>query len=111
VAEPIRFFFDQHMPSAVAQGLRLRGIDVLTAQDAGRCGLADPDQLQFATTEERVMVTYDPDFLALAASGVQHAGIAYCHATKYTIGQQIQLLAILQGVLDRDNMKDQVEYL
>lgn len=57
------------------------------------------------------MVTYDPDFLALAASGVQHTGIAYCHATKYTIGQQIQLLAILQGVLDRDDMKDRVEYL
>jgi predicted nuclease of predicted toxin-antitoxin system len=84
VADPIRYFFDQHMPSAVAHGLHLRVIDVLTAQDAGRCGLADADQLQFATAEERVMVTYDPDYLALAASAIQHAGIAYFHATKYS---------------------------
>ena len=111
MADPIQFFFDQHMPSAVAKGLRLRGIDVLTAQDAGRCGFADPDQLQFATAEERVLVTYDPDFLALAASGVRHAGIAYFHATKYSVGQQIQMLALIQGVFVWDDMKDRVEYL
>ena len=111
MADPIRYFFDQHMHSAVANGLRLRGVDVLTAQDAGRCGMDDHDQLQFATSEKRVMVTHDPDFLALAASGVQHAGIAWCHATKYSIGELIQALDLLHGVLDRDDMKNQVEYL
>jgi predicted nuclease of predicted toxin-antitoxin system len=111
VAEPIRFFLDQNMNSAVAHGLRLRGIDVLTAQEAGRCGLADPDQLQFATGEIRVLVTHDTDFLVLAASGVQHMGIAWCHATKYSIGQLIHELLILHGVLDRDDMANRVEYL
>lgn len=95
----------------MAHGLRLRALDVLTAQDAGRCGLPDADQLQFATAEERVMVTYDPDYLALAASGVAHAGIAYCHATKYSIGQLIDQLVLLHGVMDRDSMKNHVEYL
>ena len=46
-------------------GLRRRGIDVLTAQDAGRCGTPDPDQLTFAAAEGRVLVTFDTDFLAL----------------------------------------------
>ena len=76
MAEPIQFYFDQHIPPGVADGLRLRGIDVLTAQDAGRCGLQDPDQLQFATVNERVMVTFDTDYLALDANGVPHVGIA-----------------------------------
>ena len=111
MGEPIRYFFDQHLHSAVANGLRLRGVEVLTAHDAGRCGLDDPDQLQFATAEERVMVTFDPDYLALADSGIQHAGIAYFHATKYSIGQQIQMLNLLHAVLDRDGMKNRVEYL
>jgi len=111
VAEPIRYFFDQHIPSAVRQGLRQRGVDVLTAQDAGRCGLPDSDQLQFATGEERVMVSFDTDFLVLTASGVQHAGIGWCPATKYSIGQLLHMLVLLHGVLDRDDMKNRVEYL
>ena len=69
MAEPIQLFFDQHYPSAVSRALRQRGIDVLTAQGAGRCGLPDPDQLQFATANERVMVTFDSDYLALHTSG------------------------------------------
>jgi hypothetical protein len=111
MAEPLRFYFDQHIPAAVAQGLRQRGIDVLTAQDAGRCSVPDADQLQFALTEERVVVTFDPDFLALAVSGVPHAGIAWCLATKYTIGPLIYALLLVHGVLDRDDMRNHVEYL
>ena len=111
MADAIRYYFDQHVPSAVADGLRLRGIDVLTAQEAGRCGFDDSDQLQFATVEKRVMMTFDPDYLVLAASGVQHAGIAYCHATKYAIGELIQMLLLLHGVFEPKDMKDRVEYL
>jgi len=111
MAEPIRFYFDQHVPAPVTQGLRHRGIDVLTAQDAGRCGLPDSDQLQFALAEGRVLMTFDPDFLALAAGGAQHAGVAWCPATKYTIGQLISALLLLHGVLDRAAMLNPVEYL
>ena len=34
MADPLRFFLDQHVPSAVSQGPRLRGVDVLTAQSS-----------------------------------------------------------------------------
>jgi predicted nuclease of predicted toxin-antitoxin system len=111
VADPIRFFLDQHIPAAVAQGLRLRGVDVRTAQEAGRCGLPDADQLQFTTADERVLVTFDSDFLALAAAGAQHAGIAWCQATKHAIGPLLYALLVLHGVLDRDAMRNHVEYL
>jgi len=111
VAERIRYFFDEHIQSAVAHGLLLRSVDVLTAQAAGRCGLPDPDQLQFATAEDRVLMSFDPDFLALAATGISHAGIAWAEATKYSVGQLVQLLTLLHGVLDRDDMKNHVEYL
>ena len=86
MADPIQFFLDQHIPSAVAQGLRQRGVDILTAQEAGRCGLPDADQLQFATSQERVLVSFDSDFLALDAGGAKHAGVAWCPASKYSIG-------------------------
>jgi predicted nuclease of predicted toxin-antitoxin system len=111
VVDPIQFYFDQHIPAAVDQGLRQRGIDVLTAVDAARCGLPDVDQLQYATNDDRVMVTFDRDYLALAASGLQHAGIAWCPATKYSVGQLIHALLLVHGVLERDEMRNHIEYL
>jgi len=111
LAEPIRFYVDQHFPGPVTQGLRRLGIDVLTAQEAGRCGLPDTDQLAFATTEERVMVTFDSDYFALHQTGIGHAGIAWCPQQKYRIGMLVQLLELLHGVTDRDQMRNRVEYL
>jgi hypothetical protein len=102
---------DQHFPAPASRGLRRHGVDVLTAQEAGRCGLPDSDQLAFATAEERVLVTFDTDYLALHQSGVQHAGIAWCQEQKYSIGQLIQALLLVHGVLDRDAMRNHVEYL
>jgi hypothetical protein len=111
VADPIQFFMDQHYPAAVTQGLRRLGINVLTAQEAGRCGLLDSEQLAFATSQERVMATFDSNFLALHQSGVAHAGIAWCPQQKYGIGMLIQLLQLLHGVADRGQMRNRVEYL
>ena len=111
MTEPVQFFMDQHIPSAVSQGLRRHGIDVLTAQDAVRCGFSDSEQLSFAANEQHVLVTFDPDFLDLHLSGVRHSGIAWCQEQKYGIGSLIQVLLLLQGVLDRDAMRDHVEYL
>ena len=111
MAEPLRFYMDQHFPSPVSRALARRGMDVLTAQEAERCGLQDPDQLAFATAEGRVMVTFDPDFLSLHQSGVKHAGIAWCPQRKYGTGELLQALLLLHGVLNRDAMRNHVEYL
>lgn len=111
MAEPVRFYLDQHIPSAVAAGLRGRGVEVLTAQEAGRCGLPDSDQLQFALQQRRVMVSFDTDYLTLDAGGQSHSGIAWCSANKYSIGQLISALLLLHGILTKEEMKDHVEYL
>jgi hypothetical protein len=111
VAEPLRFYFDQHIHGAVASGLKQHGVDVLTAQEAARCGLSDSDQLAFATAQGRVMVTHDTDYLVLASSGLDHAGIAWCPATKYAVGQLLQALLLVHGVLSRDDLRNHVEYL
>ncbi len=109
MADALRFYLDQHIYGAVAAGLRHHGIDVLTCQEAGRCGLTDTEQLAFATVEGRVIVTFDPDFLALHNSGIAHEGIAWRPATKYPIGQRIQMLVLLHGVADRAAMRARLE--
>lgn len=111
MAEPIRFYADQHYPIAVIRGLHRHRIDVLTAQEAGKCGYTDEQQLNFATSQGRVLLTFDSDFLALHQSGISHAGIAWCPQLKYEIGQLIQALLLLHGVVDAGSMRNHVEYL
>lgn len=55
--EQIRFYFDEHIPAAVAEGLTRRGVDVLTVQEAARVGLPDTAQLDYAYSIARVVVT------------------------------------------------------
>jgi predicted nuclease of predicted toxin-antitoxin system len=109
--EPIRFYFDQHVPLAVAEGLRRRGIDVVTAQDAEMCGYADEEQLRLAVTQQRVLVTFDDDFLTLIASGLEHPGLAFCAASKYSIGELIRALLLLHDALTPEDMGNHIEFL
>ena len=108
--EQIRFYLDEHIHSAVAEGLRRRGIEVLTVQQARKTGLSDREQLAFALDTKRVMVTMDSDFLAIAAEGVSHAGVAYASPGK-SIGGLIRAIVLIHDVLTSTDMKNHVEYL
>jgi hypothetical protein len=70
VAEPVCFYFDEHIASVVTRGLRQRGVDVLTINEAGRGGMAE-----------------------------------------YSPGQLLELLRVLHGVMDREEMRNHVEFL
>src|SRR5262245_55272948 len=63
----LAFYIDEHIPSAIAAGLRERGIDVLTIQDDGRTGTDDTDNLRRAFELHRVLVTEDHDYESIAA--------------------------------------------
>ncbi len=87
----IRFHLDENVHGAIANGLRLRGIDVTTTKDVKLIGANDDAQLAFAFENARVLVAHDDDLLRLAAQGDEHVGIAYCHPRKNTIGQNFSL--------------------
>jgi len=57
MSRTIRFHLDENVPSAVAEGLRRRGIDVTTTPDAGLMGATDEVQASFALAEGRVIFT------------------------------------------------------
>ena len=117
MADPVRFYFDNHMARAVADGLRRHGIDVQTSHQAGRSRFPDDELIRLATADGRVVVTQDEDFKALAADfqtrGEEFAGIVYCDPGKYTgrPGLLIQDLRILHGVYTADDMRNRLEYL
>jgi uncharacterized protein with PIN domain len=108
--EQISFYLDEHIHGAVAEGLRRRGANVLTVQEAGRTGLSDAEQLSFAQAEQRVIVTMDSDFLSIAEKGAAHAGIAYANPRRL-IGDLIGALMLISDVLTPADMANHVEYL
>lgn len=85
----IRFHLDQHIDPGIAEGLRRRNIGVSTTAEAGLMHSSDEEQLAFAQAEGRVIVTRDADFLILNAQGVPHAGIAFLHSKRRSIGRTI----------------------
>ncbi len=68
MAAAVRLYLDENLSPKIAEQLRLRGIDAISARDAGTLGDTDPNHLKRAIEMERVLVTTDVDFLRLASS-------------------------------------------
>ena len=107
----MKFYLDEHIPKAVAEGLRRRGIDVLTIQDAGRVGDPDRKQLAFAAMKRRVLVTFDDDFLALDAAGAPHSGIVFSQAGRRSVGELIESLVLIANVIEPEEMRNHIEFI
>ncbi len=106
----IQFHLDEHIPRALASGLKRRGIDVTTSQDSSLPGTSDLEQLSFAVNESRVLVTRDDDFLKRHARGIEHSGIVFV-ARPIEIGRFVRELFLIYQVLEPADMKNHVEFL
>lgn len=107
----LRYFFDEHIPWAIADQLQRRGIDVLTAQGAGRANkeIPDEDQLAFAASVDRVLVTEDRDFIPLAQNQQPHAGIVMLQRPLST-GEYVEYLELLALTTEPHEMRNQLLY-
>jgi predicted nuclease of predicted toxin-antitoxin system len=93
------------------QALRRRGIDVLTASEAGLLSASDEEYLERSRAEGRVLVTHDSDFLRLHQRQSPHAGIVYCQQGRRTIGQIITGPVLIYEILAAREMIGQVEFM
>ena len=106
----ISFLTDEHIPNAVANGLRARGIDASTSGEAKQLGSSDAALLAFARTEGRVLITADADHLRLHAAGVPHAGILFAPPDAI-IGLIIGAAMLIAEVLTAEEMLNRAEFL
>lgn len=106
---------DHHVPRAVTNGLRLRGVDVITAGEDGAGELQDPALLERATESNRVLFTQDDDLLIEAARrqrlGQTFAGVVYAHQLRISIGDCIRDLELVAKVGEPGDMVDQTLFL
>ena len=63
---PVALYMDVHVPQAITEQLRLRGVDVITAQEDGSAELHDDQLLLRATQTGRVVFTHEIRFHAMA---------------------------------------------
>lgn len=106
----IKFYTDEHVGKAIINGLRLRGINVISGKEADLLSAADEDHLEFALKEGRVIFTQDDDFLKLHAKGFEHAGIVYAPQGT-SIGKIVRGLELIYRVLSPEDMYGHVEFL
>jgi hypothetical protein len=111
----VRFYMDVHVHRAVTEGLRLRGVDVLTAQEDGTTEYEDTALLDRATKLRRVLFTQDDDLLGEAnrrqQAGKDFAGIAYAHQLNITIGECIRDLEIIAKASEQEEWMNQHIFL
>ena len=106
----IRFHLDECVATAIAAGLRRRGIDVTTTPELGLEQAEDLSQLDVARKAGRVLVTQDADFLRLHGQGIPHCGVVYYNSGT-AIGTVIKGLVLIHGVLVAEEMEGNLEFL
>ena len=107
----LRFYLDENLPVEIARQLRARGIDAVTVRDLRRLGDSDSNHLQRAAADNRVLCTFDTDFLKLALEGQSHAGIVLGQPELHYIGAWVNFLELLHAILSPEEMRDRIEYL
>lgn len=111
----LAFYMDEHVPKPITVGLRIRGADVLTAQEDGRRATDDAALLERAAELRRVMFSFDADMLrhttALEQQDVAFAGLVFAHPTRISVGQCIRDLEIIAKTGDPEDLANQILYL
>lgn len=106
---------DHHVDAAITNGLRRRGIDVLTCRDDGTTTWDDEQLLERASQLGRALFSQDDDLLVIAHRwqdvGRSFAGVIYGHHLDLSIGQAVRDLELIAQVYDADDLRDRVEYL
>jgi hypothetical protein len=112
---PVTFYLDVHVPQSIADQLRRRNVNVLTAVEDGWSERTDQELLEHARDLGRIMFTQDIRFKALAegwqAQGRPFAGLIFGHQLGGTIGQYVKDLELIAKVTEPMEWLNVVEYL
>ena len=106
---------DHNVPAAITNGLRLKGVDVITAFEDGHHTVSDPALMDRATALGRVIFTRDDDFLREAQrrqrSGIAFSGVIYAHQLRVSIGRCISDIEIITQAGELDDIRNGVQHL
>jgi hypothetical protein len=109
-----RFYTDEDVQRRVATELRSLGFDAVSVPEVGRRGYDDAEQLAWAVSEGRAVITFNIGHYVRLHSeyltrGDHHAGIIV--SPQRAIGRVIRRLVRLGQTIDADGLVDQLIWL
>ena len=111
----ITFYIDENVHRGITNGLRIKGVYVLTVQEDGRTGIKDPAVLDRATELKRVLFSQDEDFLAEATlrqmRKIDFIGVIYAHKLRVSVGGCIHYLEIIAKAGSLEELANRVQFL
>ncbi len=111
----IQLYMDHNVPRTITDGLRARGVDILTSFEDGTNELDDSELLDRATELDNVLFTRDYDLLQEATrrqkNNVSFAGVIYAHQLRVSIGNCVRDLELIAKVSEPEDLKNLVQFL
>jgi predicted nuclease of predicted toxin-antitoxin system len=111
----VAIYIDENVHKAIADELRIRGVDALSVREDDRTGISDLEVLERARELKRVVFTRDQDFLIEAnvrsQKGETFAGVVYAHQLSVSIGRCVEDLELIAKVSTYDELCDRVQFL
>jgi predicted nuclease of predicted toxin-antitoxin system len=110
----VAFFIDEDVHEGLAAALRRKGIDAVNAHECGRKEAKDAEQLAFAVSQQRALMTFNlADFEALAETyfwqGKQHFGIIV--SPQRSLRETLRRLVSLTEKFTHEALLNQFMYL
>lgn len=111
---PPKLYLNEHLSPRLAEQLRRYGFDAVSSQEAAMLSHDDAEQLVWAVTQERAIVTFNvSDFMTLheeyQADRKEHFGILL--STAETVPVLLHRLLRLLNSLSADELKSQIRWL
>lgn len=106
---------DHNVPLAITNGLRIRGVDVVTAYEDEMHRATDPQILDRATELNRVLFSRDDDLVTEAVrrqrASISFSGVVYAHQLQVSIGGAIDDLHLIAAAADPADLLNTVQFL
>ena len=116
-ARLLRMLADENFNSDIVRGLLLRnpGLDLLRAQDVSLQGRDDPSVLQWASDNNRILLTHDRatmphHAIERLAAGIPVTGV-FALDDRFPVGRAIEELLLITACSEQDEWRNLVVFL
>ena len=111
---PPKLYLNEHLSPRLAEQLRQHGFDVASTSEAGKGETDDDEQLAYAASEQRALVTFNHKDFAVrheryAAESKDHWGIIL--STEETVDVLRRRLLRLLNTLTAEELKNKIRWL
>jgi hypothetical protein len=110
----IHLYFDEDVSAGIVENLRTRGFDVLSARDADALGNSDDEQMLYAVSQRRAIVThnridFEKQHRKFLENGMKHYGVII--ATRRRDAEVVGKLLALLNTVTAEEMQNQLRYI